>query len=85
MENHIKKLIYDLMINIIGDFIKEYLVNLCILLAEIKSEQRFEQISIKDLFGLTEEELKHLCDLAEHEAINKFTTAEVHIDQNMEM
>lgn len=37
---------------------------------------------IKDGLDVTEEEIKYLRDIAEQEAINRFTTAEIHIEQN---
>lgn len=37
--------------------------------------------SIKDSLDITEEELKYLRDIAEQEAINRFTTAEITIEQ----
>lgn len=37
---------------------------------------------IKDGLEVTEEEIKYLRDIAEQEAINRFTTAEIHIEQN---
>lgn len=37
--------------------------------------------SIKDSLEITEEDLKYLRDIAEQEAINRFTTAEIHIEQ----
>ena len=36
--------------------------------------------SIKDSLDITSEELKYLRDLAEQEVINRFTTAEIHVD-----
>ena len=36
--------------------------------------------SIKDSLDVTSEELKYLRDLAEQEVINRFTTAEIHVD-----
>lgn len=38
--------------------------------------------SIKDSLDITEEELKYMRDIAEQEAINRFTTAEITIDQS---
>ena len=37
---------------------------------------------IADSMDITEEDLKYLRDIAEQEAINRFTTAEIHIDQS---
>lgn len=37
---------------------------------------------IADGMEITEEDLKYLRDIAEQEAINRFTTAEIHIDQS---
>lgn len=37
--------------------------------------------SIADSLDVTEEDLKYLRDIAEQEAINRFTTAEIHIEQ----
>ena len=37
--------------------------------------------SIKDSLDITEEELKYMRDIAEQEAINRFTTAEITIEQ----
>lgn len=37
--------------------------------------------AIKDSMDITEEDLKYLRDIAEQEAINRFTTAEINIDQ----
>lgn len=37
--------------------------------------------SIKDSLDITEEDLKYLRDIAEQEAINRFTTAEITIEQ----
>lgn len=37
--------------------------------------------SIADSMDVTEEELKYLRDIAEQEAVNKYTTAEIHIEQ----
>ena len=38
--------------------------------------------AIKDSLDITEEDLKYLRDIAEQEAVNRFTTAEIHIDQS---
>lgn len=38
--------------------------------------------AIKDSMDITEEDLKYLRDIAEQEAINRFTTAEINIDQS---
>lgn len=38
--------------------------------------------AIKDSMDITEEELKYMRDIAEQEAINRYTTAEIHIDQS---
>jgi hypothetical protein len=38
--------------------------------------------SIADSMDITDEELKYMRDLAEQEAINRFTTAEINIDQS---
>ena len=38
--------------------------------------------AIKDSMDITEEDLKYLRDIAEQEAINRFTTAEIHVDQS---
>ncbi len=38
--------------------------------------------SIADSLDVTEEDLKYLRDIAEQENINRFTTAEIHIDQS---
>ena len=38
--------------------------------------------SIDDKMDITEEDLKYLRDLAEQETINRFTTAEINIDQS---
>lgn len=38
--------------------------------------------AIKDSMDITEEDLKYLRDIAEQEAINRFTTAEIYIDQS---
>lgn len=38
--------------------------------------------AMKDGMDVTEEDLKYLRDIAEQDAINKFTTAEIHIDQS---
>lgn len=38
--------------------------------------------SIKDAMDITQEDLKYLRDIAEAEAINRFTTAEIKIEQN---
>ena len=37
---------------------------------------------IKDSFDVTEEDLKYLRDIAEQEAINRFTTAEINVDMS---
>lgn len=37
--------------------------------------------AIKDSMDITEEELKYMRDIAEQEAINRFTTAEIHVEQ----
>ena len=37
--------------------------------------------SIKDSLDVTEEDLKYLRDIAEQDAVNRFTTAEIHIEQ----
>ncbi len=37
--------------------------------------------AIRDSMEITEEELKYMRDIAEQEAINRFTTAEIHIEQ----
>lgn len=37
--------------------------------------------AIKDAVDITEEDLKYLRDIAEQETVNRFTTAEIHIDQ----
>lgn len=37
---------------------------------------------IADSMDITEEDLKYLRDIAEQEAVNRFTTAEIHIDQS---
>lgn len=36
---------------------------------------------IADSMDITKEELKSICDMAEQEAVNRFTTAEIHIEQ----
>ena len=38
--------------------------------------------AIRDSVSITQEELKYMRDIAEQDAINRFTTAEVHIEQN---
>ncbi len=38
--------------------------------------------AIKDSMDITQEDLKYLRDIAEQEAINRFTTAEVHVDMS---
>ena len=37
---------------------------------------------IKDSLDVTEEDLKYLRDIAEQEAINRFTTAEINVDMS---
>lgn len=37
---------------------------------------------IKDSLDITEEDLKYLRDIAEQEAINRFTTAEINVDMS---
>ena len=37
---------------------------------------------IKDAMDITEEDLKYLRDIAEQEAVNRYTVAEVNIDQS---
>lgn len=37
--------------------------------------------AIKDSLDITEEDLKYLRDIAEQDAVNRFTTAEIHIEQ----
>lgn len=38
--------------------------------------------AIKDSMDITQEDLKYLRDIAEQEAINRFTTAEIHVDMS---
>lgn len=38
--------------------------------------------AIKDSMDITQEELKYLRDIAEQEAVNRYTVAEIHIDQS---
>ncbi len=38
--------------------------------------------SIKDALDCTEEDLRYLRDIAEQETVNRFTTAEIHIEMN---
>ena len=38
--------------------------------------------AIADSMDITEEDLKYLRDIAEQEAVNRFTTAEINIDQS---
>ena len=42
----------------------------------------YDTSDISDALEITEEDLKYLRDIAEQETVNRFTTAEIHIEQN---